>query len=402
MNFLKLFLASLILAWDVAGAVGALGNATPGQYFGIGANPASPPVFGIQASGNKLVSTLDGSTVNLIGPNFSGLENQQGSTQTTPYANTTLAFWQSVKAYSGTGMNGQTFNSYRLQVNSALWLGYGCGQSTATYQSAVEHVVSLATQAGLYTVLVLHWDAVNSLCPIGQGGMPTANSLAFWQSAAAIFKNNPAVIFEIYNEPYGSTTTTTEWGTFPGGACNSCSILANGGTYSPFYSLNNIGGSGTTPTITYNGSFTVPGEIQILNAIRAVGANNLVLASPGYYAGRIDQWLNTYNGSGNPDAIKNFGATWHDYPGWTAGSSYALAVLSAGYPLVITETYGFDSSLNAVGNFTNGGAGLNQSAGYAFARNNHIGYMCGWQVNDWGGVALSLTNTPPWSGCAAQ
>jgi endoglucanase len=368
----------------------------------------TPPVtgtFGVKASGGKLVSTVDGVTpVELIGPNFSGLENGQAQSFWTAYANSTLAFWQSVKSYSGTGMNGQTFNSYRLQVNSAYWLGYACGLSASTYQATVQHVVSMATQAGLYTVLVLHWDAVNSTCPIGQGSMPTANSTAFWASAAALFKGNPAVVFELYNEPFGTGASgDTEWGTIGGPVTASDSILANGGSYTPFYALNNVNGGNNQPIVSSNVTYTVAGEIQLLNTIRGTGATNLVLASSGGFDGAVFQWLNTYNAKGNPDPLKNFGATWHDYPGWTGGSSYALAIVAAGYPLVITETYGFDTNLNAVGNFTSGGTGLSETAGYAFARTNNIGYMCGYQVQDWGGeTTLSLTTTPPWSGCASQ
>ena len=50
------------------------------------------PQFGIKASGSKLVSTLDGSGVELIGANLSGLENGQSPSYWTAYANSTLAF----------------------------------------------------------------------------------------------------------------------------------------------------------------------------------------------------------------------------------------------------------------------------------------------------------------------
>lgn len=69
----------------------------------------------------------------------------------------------------------------------------------------------------------------------------------------------------------------------------------------------------------------------------------------------------------------------------------------------LTETYGFDSDFNAIGSFGTGGAGLSSPTGYAAARAKNIGYLCSWQVNDWNGqTALSLTATPPWSGCASQ
>jgi hypothetical protein len=395
------FTGSQTLTVTLSGAAGAsLGSPSSATVSIAGsgaATPATTGVFGIKASGSKLVSTLDGSTVQLIGANLSGLENGQSPSYWTAYANSTLAFWQSLANYQGSGIN-----VIRLQLNSAYWLGYACGFSASTYQSTVEHVVSTANQAGLYVILDLHWDAPGTTCPIGQGGFPTTNATAFWKSLANTFKGNPAVIFELFNEPFGTGQPgDTEWGRFRGVAGPSDPILANGGNYSPFVAQNNVGGHNalTTTNITY----AVAGEIQLLQTIRGEGATNLVLASTGGWDGAVNQWLNIYNTNGNPDPLKNFGATWHDYPGWTGGSSYALAIIAAGYPLVITETYGFDTNLNAVGNFTTGGAGLSEPAGYAFARAHNIGYVCGAQVNDWNGqTTLSLTATPPWSGCAAQ
>ena len=37
---------------------------------------------------------------------------------------------------------------------------------------------------------------------IGQHVMPDRNSLAFWKEVAAVYKNHPAVIFDLYNEPH--------------------------------------------------------------------------------------------------------------------------------------------------------------------------------------------------------
>jgi hypothetical protein len=387
----------LIAAGSTALCAAATAPMPPTSLTVNGKSAATPSgQFGIKVVGNKFTD-LSGKPVQLIGSNFSGLENSYSETMWTPYANTTLAFWQQLKNYQGTGIN-----AIRLQLNSAFWLGYACGFSTANYQSTVGHVVSLATQAGLYVILVLHWDMPNvngaGFCPIGQSAMPSLDHTSpFWKSIADTFKNNPAVMFELFNEPFGANTTA-EWN--PGG---SDPILANGGGFTPLVYQDNQGGNVTF--ITNYGTYQVAGEIALLNTIRGEGATNVVLASTGYWDGAVQEWLNIYNTKGNPDPLKQFGATWHDYVGWTAGPSAALNILAAGYPLAITETYGFDANLNTVDgeNFTTGGAGMNESAGYAFARANNIGYFCGWQVNDWSGqTTLSLTGTPPWSGCASQ
>jgi endoglucanase len=352
--------------------------------------PPTTGTFGVKASGAKLVSTLDGSPVELIGTDASGLANSQTAVLWPPFANSTLAFWQSVKNYQGTGIN-----VIRLDLNSAFWVGYGCGQSSATYQTTVQHVVSLITQAGMYAIIDLHWDAPNAICPIGQGGFPSTNATAFWKSVADTFKGNPAVIFELFNEPFGDDTTA-EWN--PGGS--SIPILANGGNFTPFLAQNNVNG-GNNALITTNIAFSVPGEIALLQTIRGEGATNLVLASTGYWDGAIQSWLDAYNTNGNPDPLKNFGATWHDYA-WTGGPADILAVLTAGYPVVITETYGFDANLNAVaGAYAKGSTTL--PAGFAYARSQGIGYLCWGTINDWSGqTTLSLTSTPPWAGCTSS
>jgi endoglucanase len=350
-------------------------------------------VFGVKVSGNQLLSMFDGSTVQLIGTSVSGLENGVSSPGWASFANTTLAFWQSLKNYNGSGIN-----VIRLPLNSAYWLGYACGHSASTYQQVVEHVVSLASRAGLYVILDLHWDAPNvngiAQCPIGQGSFAGADhAFDFWKSVAVKFKGNPAVIFELFNEPFG-TDNPRQWVerkflTLTVGTDGP--YLANGGNYSPFVAQNNING-GDNKLKVINMTWPVAGEIQLLQAIRAEGATNVVLASPMGWASEIATWLSTYTTNGNPDPLKQLAASWHVY-GYGRGPAGPLAVLAAGYPIVITETYGIDPNLKA---------GTATAAGYAWARSNHIGYLCWGVINDWGRQTLSLSATPPWEHCPAQ
>jgi hypothetical protein len=72
--------------------------------------------------------------------------------------------------------------------------------------------------------------------------------------------------------------------------------------------------------------------------------------------------------------------------GFKNGTAGPLAVLAAGYPVVITETYGFNAALD-------GGKNAN---GYAWAASHNIGYLW-WGWNDWGGQQLSsLLSEAPW------
>jgi hypothetical protein len=112
----------------------------------------------------------------------------------------------------------------------------------------------------------------------------------------------------------------------------------------------------------------------------------VVLAAAPWWAGEIEVWLGTYIvNSVNPDAIAQFGCAWHLY-GYAKGTASPFAVLSAGYPICVTETYGFNAALD-------GGQNAN---GYTWAQSNSIGYLW-WGWNDWDGGPLSnnLSN-PPW------
>ena len=52
-------------------------------------------------------------------------------------------------------------------------------------------------------LLDLHWsDAGEWGRHIGQHKMPDENTVAFWSDAAARYKNDPAVLFDLYNEPH--------------------------------------------------------------------------------------------------------------------------------------------------------------------------------------------------------
>jgi endoglucanase len=350
-------------------------------------------VFGVKVAGNRLVSTADGSTVQLIGTSASGLENGVSSPGWASFANTTLAFWQSLKNYNGSGIN-----VIRLPLNSAYWLGYACGHSASIYRQVVGHVVNVANQAGLYVILDLHWDAPNvngtPQCPIGQGSFASADhAVDFWKSVADTFKGNPAVMFELFNEPFGSNNPkqwmVRNFVTYAVGSDGQ--YLANGGNYSPLFAQNNMNGGDNKLKAT-SITWPVAGEIQLLQTIRGEGATNVVLASPMGWAGYLDTWLSTYTLNGNPDPLKQLAASWHVY-GYALGTSGALKILAAGYPIVITETYGFDANLD-------GGSG--NAAGYAWARSNHIGYLCWGVINDWSRPTLSLTATPPWAHCPAQ
>ena len=110
-------------------------------------------------------------------------------------------------------------NAVRVDLNEDCWLGINGVKpslSGANYREAIRDYVSLLHQHGIYAILELHWSAPGQAAATGQQPMPDADhSPAFWQSVALAFRDDPAVLFDLYNEPY-----QVDWGCW----LNGCAV----------------------------------------------------------------------------------------------------------------------------------------------------------------------------------
>jgi aryl-phospho-beta-D-glucosidase BglC (GH1 family) len=297
--------------------------------------PAAAPVttsssgLSVRVQSNHLVDA-NGNTLQLRGVNISALEFiaiNNANTESTPWGNqtgTATPQWSIIA-------NTWKANAVRLPLNQASWLGYTCINSSGAtinpdpwgnYKATVEQAVTAANAAGLYVILDLHWSAPGNTCPQSQDQMADQDhSLAFWTSVANTFKGNPAVLFDLFNEPYVS-----------GGA----SGYANGADYWAIW-LN----GGTTSQLSVNsgntiiqGSWNSVGMNQMIAAVRATGATNVVMAGGQAGASDLSGWL-----SHKPtDALNQLALSWHAYGGTGGQGAYAQAVLGAGIPVIIGET----------------------------------------------------------------
>lgn len=97
-------------------------------------------------------------------------------------------------------------NAVRIPMNQQCWLGYGETTPEWTgenYRAFMEGWVTRITEAGMYAVLDLHWSSHGTETAEGQQKMADADhSPDFWASVAERFKDNPAVLFDLYNEPH--------------------------------------------------------------------------------------------------------------------------------------------------------------------------------------------------------
>jgi hypothetical protein len=246
-------------------------------------------------------------------------------------------------------------NALRIPLNEASWLGYTCQDTSGNvinpdpghnYQASVEAQVAAANAAGLYVILDLHFAAPNSggaypVCPMVQAEAADADhSLAFWTSIANQFKNNPAVLFELFNEPFADSNFSGNFWTYL--------MQGTGGSFSGYF---NSSLSGNQQNVAH--AWNIASYQAMINAVRATGATNVVLIGSPSFTSDLTGWL--ANRPSDPQG--QMAATWHAYPTYgqpwqnpCTSSSYCVpnfspqifsavqGILSAGIPVLITET----------------------------------------------------------------
>jgi hypothetical protein len=152
--------------------------------------------------GNRLVNG-QGRPIRLIGVDRSGPE---------------YACIQNLGIFAGpaderaiAAMTAWRINAVRLPLNEDCWLGINgapAEYSGARYRVAVRAYVRRLHRAGLYVILDLHWSAPGSARATGQEPLADLDHApAFWASVARAFRSDPAMIFDLFNEPYGVSWT---------------------------------------------------------------------------------------------------------------------------------------------------------------------------------------------------
>jgi endoglucanase len=158
----------------------------------------SSPGLTVKVVANRLVDA-NGQPIRLLGVDRSGTEYAciEGlgifAGPTGKRAIATMASWD--------------ITAVRLPLNEDCWLGINGVPprfSGARYRAAILAFVHRLHIAGLYVVLDLHWNAPGTAQATSQQPMADADHApAFWSSVARTFAADPAVIFDLYNEPNG-------------------------------------------------------------------------------------------------------------------------------------------------------------------------------------------------------
>ena len=336
----------------------------------ISGSSVTQSTLAVKVLGNHLVDA-NSNYLQLRGANMSGLEFVGVQGLTVANWGGTLPDWV---------LFGLTWkaNAVRIPLNAASWLGLSTYTANAqnatswgsavnpdpqgTYKQTVIAAVAAAQAAGMYVILDLHWSApevtlggvTHYITPNGQPEfMNSTTDIAFWQSIAQTFGtqaasqsgiSNAGVIFELFNEPYmddyanGSTLY---------------SLMLNGGTVSTFHWA--IGAYSVSPS----GGVGIAGYQQALNAIRTLGAQNVLIVNGPSWTQEAQYYQSWF--PKDTLATPQLAAGWHPYPhggypysngdvygktGNDAGagtSSFAQwfeAILNNGIPVIITEDGG--------------------------------------------------------------
>ncbi len=203
-------------------------------------------------------------------------------------------------------------NVVRIALNQDYWLP-GSDLSDPNYPSTVDNAVHWAEDAGMDVILDLHWSdqgVLGSCAHNCQQVMADANSITFWSDVASRYASDGRVLFELYNEP-----NTIAW-----------NVWQSGGNAS---------------------GFQIAGMQQLYDAVRAAGAENLVLIGGLAWASDL---------SGVPDhRVSGYNILYATHPYrtnvTTAGFGPAWGFLSQTDPVIVTE-FGDNSDCDSNGGFT--------------------------------------------------
>jgi len=201
-------------------------------------------------------------------------------------------------------------NLLRIPVSQDRWYGYAPEQSDdgSHYRDVVQTIVDIGEEKRVYIWIDLHWSNGSQWGQyIGQHIMPDAISLIFWKEIAAKYGNHPAVLFGIYNEPYG-----IDW-----------EMWREGGEVDEYYNRNN-----EDVTITFN----AVGHQTFVNEIRALGADNIIIAAGLDWGFDLSGILTGYALAG-----ENIAYDTHPYPWKSSNWDHHFGDIGEQYPLIVGE-----------------------------------------------------------------
>jgi endoglucanase len=196
-------------------------------------------------------------------------------------------------------------NCIRLPIRDDFWSGHGPYQRDGGmgYRQIVEDAVNACAGHGCYVVIDLH-----------RFRAPTEEHVAFWKGVAARYKNHPAVIYELFNEPHDISWQVWRDGGFVSDKPKSKDVAAE-----------------NREKLT---GFTSVGMQKLVDVVRGTGAKNVIVA------GGLD-WGYDLSGVVNGYALDDRGGNGivyssHVYP-WKSDWQAKFLCAADKYPLFLGE-----------------------------------------------------------------
>jgi Endoglucanase len=246
----------------------------------------------LKVSGNRLVDP-QGNEVWLQGVNIPSLEWNPRGEQVERATIEAIENWKA--------------NVIRLPVKDVYWFGQkDSNDGGEAYRNLVDRIIMLAANRGAYVVLDLH-----------QYRAPKAEYLEFWKDAATRYKNHPAVLFDLMNEPHGTTWEVWRDGGFVGKR-----IEADQAAFLSAEEKKKLEG------------YESPGMQAMLDAVRSTGAKNIVVVGGLDYAYQLDGIVNGYGLK--DDTGNGIMYSCHIYP-WKRGWQKYLLDAAEKYPILLGE-----------------------------------------------------------------
>ena len=295
---------------SVRGSAGDAGDAASGATDAPGDSPADHAGRStLHVEGRTLVD--HGGPVRLLGVDHLGTESA--------CAEDAGIFEGPSDLSLGAGIAGWKANAVRIPLNEDCVLGIGGLSSLyagTAYNQRVSALVDALRGQGLYVISSLSFAAPGSEVAGGAPPMAdAAHATEFWTVVASTFLGRDGVLFDLFGAPFidpSNASTQDPWGCWLHG----CTITQP------------VGAAASWPSA---------GMQDMVDAVRSVGATNVLLAAGLDHGNDLSGWL-----AHTPrDPLANVApalhvydsSTCHDATCWTAG----VAPVAAVFPVVTTE-----------------------------------------------------------------